>query len=577
MPSPIKRILIDLSHAADGYVGVAQDLRLVFAMLCGMPSVEVSGLLMPAGRHDLPHVRPGRADGAAMTAAVLHWMERNWERPERRTFPASLLQQGQTWRQLLRARHQLLALSDRGQLNAVWRVLFSRTLVPDQRATILAQRYFATDLSVSSIIDWAVHPPAPLRKHLDATGFHAVLFCMPRPVRLPRGVRQIVRFHDAVPVTDTDTVVGWKVALAHSRLVRACAPDAIFVCNSPQSQESLHSLDPTRAERSVVIPCAVAPADRTHAGIEPAAVMRRHVTFRALGAAPGDTPAGSVADDASLQLAPPGWMPPQPGLRYVLSVSTLEPRKNFPGLIRSWERVISRSDPDLRLVIVGGAGWREADVLAEMRPGVESGRILHLQNLPQEELQALMRDAACFAFPSFNEGFGYSPLEAMQAGAPCVVSDLPVFRWIFGDSVIYVDPYDTDAIAHGIERVTSLPGHAGLRADLRARSAQVLARFRPEAVSGEWEALMARILGEASRPFSRKRTKKLLFYSQGPARVVFGLGRDSGLKSLFASFLQKRRPSLPAATNRPYRIAGRSTRRWVNSASTSVSPHASAR
>ena len=482
------RVLVDLSHAADGYVGVAQDLRLIFAMLCGLPKVEVSGLLMPTGRHDLPHVRPGRPDAAALTAAVLHWMERNWERPERRTFPFSLLQRAQTFRQVIRTRHQLLPLEDRGQLNALWRVLFAKTLAPDQRAHVLAQRFFATDLSVSSIIDLCAHPPVPLRKQLAAGGFDAVLFCMPRPVRLPPGVRQIIRFHDAAPVTDTDTVVGvgWKLAMAHSRLVRACAPDAIFVCNSPQSLESLASLDPSRAERAVVIPCAVAPADRSADGIDIGAVIRRHVCFRALGRHPSG---------AAHVTAPPGWQPPLPGVRYVLSVSTLEPRKNFPGLIRGWERVISRSDPDLRLIIVGGPGWREEMVLAEMRPGVESGRILHLQNVPQEELQALMRGAACFAFPSFNEGFGYSPIEAMQAGAPCVVSDLPVFRWIFGDAALYVDPYDTDAIATGIERLTSKPGHKELAAGLRARSERVLARFRPAFVSQAWDELLGGLSG----------------------------------------------------------------------------------
>ena len=475
--APRTRVLVDLSHAADGYVGVAQDLRLIFAMLCGLPDVDASGLLMPTGRHDLPHVRPGRADASALTASVLHWMERNWDRPERRHFPFSLLQRAQTLRQIVRTKHLLLPVADRGQLNALWRVLFARTLAPSLRGRVLAQDFYATDLSVSSIIDLCAHPPVPLRKGLAAHGFDAVLFCMPRPVRLPPGVRQIIRYHDSVPVTDTDTVVGWKVALAHSRLVRACAPDAIFVCNSPQSLEGLVSLDPRRAERAVVVPCAVAPPDATSDGIDPCAVMRRHVTFRA----------------ACLEAAPPGWSPPVAGMRYILSVSTLEPRKNFIGLIRAWERVVARSDPALRLVIVGGSGWREESLLREMRPGVESGRILHLHNLPQDELQAVMRGAACFAFPSFNEGFGYSPLEAMQAGVPCVVSDLPVFHWSFGDAAIYVDPYDTDSIATGIERVAVNSGSAELSTQLRARSGRVLARFRPDAVAQSWEAVFERI------------------------------------------------------------------------------------
>jgi glycosyltransferase involved in cell wall biosynthesis len=147
-------------------------------------------------------------------------------------------------------------------------------------------------------------------------------------------------------------------------------------------------------------------------------------------------------------------------------------------------------DPDLRLIIVGSPGWREEPLLAEMRPAVESGRMLHLHHVPKDELHALMQGAACFAFPSYNEGFGYPPVEAMQAGAPCVISDIPVFRWVFGDAAIYVDPYDVESIATGIERVTSASGSQDLVRTLRARAEPVLARFRPGVIGKEWETLM---------------------------------------------------------------------------------------
>lgn len=475
VPAPHRhRVLVDLSHAAAGYVGIAQDVRLIFDMLADLPGVDVAGLLMPTGRHDLPRIEAGMRDASALAAGVLHWMARNWES---RTYPRGLGRFGKLLeaRHILRKDHALMRLAPSERTAAIWRVLFEKTLTPDRRAAILAREFYATDLSVTRIIDRTTllpnHPP----KRLAAEGFDFALFCMPRPVRLPPGVQQLVRFHDAVPVTDTDTVASWHIGVAHQRLVRGCDPSAVFVCDSPQGLDDLVALDARRAERARVVPCAIAPLPDRVPHIPYATILDSRRTFRALG------------DGAS---EPKDLPPPDERPRFVLATSTLEPRKNYPGLIRGWERVVARSDPDLRLVIVGNSGWLEEPVLRAMAPHVRRGRIIHLQGLPHDELVSLMRQAACFAFPSFNEGFGYPPLEALQAGTPCVVSDIPVLRWTFGDGAVFVDPYDPESIAEGIERLTTAPGHEALRQELLARREGVVGRFRPSTVRQHWAALL---------------------------------------------------------------------------------------
>ncbi len=467
---PPHRVLVDLSHAADGYVGIAQDIRLIFDMLVRLPGAAPTGLLMPTGRHDLP---PLRAGDPATAAAVLHWMARNWES---RHFPGRLGRLGPLidLPRLAQAQHGLVPLDLPPHSGALWRVLFEKTLAPARREAVLDRPFLATDLSVMRIIDRAMRLPRLKPKFLDARGFDAVLFCMPRPVRLPPGVRPVVRFHDAVPLTDIDTISGWQITAAHQRLVRHCAAAAVFVCNSPQSVADLALLDASRGERAEVIPCAL--AETTPASLPAASILARRRSFRALGA----------AAEAPASLAPLPELP-----RYVLAVSTLEPRKNYPNLIRAWERVVHRHDPALRLVIVANPGWREEAILREMAPHVRAGGILHLQDVPRDELAALAREAACFAHPSFGEGFGYPPLEALAAGTPAIVSDIPVFRWLLGEAVLFVDPYDVEAIADGIARLVD-PGEAGtaLRASLRARAPAVLGRYAMDAVAGRWAALL---------------------------------------------------------------------------------------
>lgn len=467
---PRARVLVDLAHAADGYVGIAQDTRLNFDMLSTLPGVDLAGLLLAAGRHDLPGVRRSDADNLAVQAGVLHWMTRNWDQTR-------LLRRTGRFREVaasLRTTHEMIPFG--GNKNQIWRTLFEKTLAADRRRDVLDHAFYATDLSVLRVIDRVVRLRMFPPQRLLTPGFDYALFSMPRPVRLSPGTRQLIRFHDAVPLTDIDTQDNWFNAFVYQQLTRNCVRDAVFVCNSPQSLDDLIRLDPSREATASVVPCALAPAPpRAVAGLafERVATVRRSVR---------------VLEDSTRDLPDIA-----PGCRYLLNIGTLEPRKNQIALIRAWERVISRSDPELRLVIVGNTGWHDTAIVAAMQSHVLAGRIIHLERLPIDELQSVAAGAECFVFPSFNEGFGYPPLEAMQAGAACVISDIPVFRWIFGDSALFVDPYDVESIATAIERLVVGPGRLGLRAELASRVPAVLDRFSIGTVRRQWEALLDRL------------------------------------------------------------------------------------
>ena len=301
--NPHTRVLVDLSHAADGYVGIAQDTRLIFDMLASLPGVDAAGLLMPTGRHDLPRVAPNVPDSTSVVSGVLHWMARNWDS---RHYPAFLGSFGRVLelRRTFTPSHQLLALRPDERSDAIWRVLFAKTLPPERREALLGCNFYATDLSVMRLIDRTMLVPFMKPKLLRAEGFNYVFFCMPRAVRLPPGVRQLVRFHDAVPITDTDTVSSWQTGLAHERLVRLCEKDAVFVCNSPASVEALARIDPRRAERARVIPCALAPLPPSPPEIPIESIVTARRTFRAMGE----------------KATEPKDLPPiDPDMRYVLS------------------------------------------------------------------------------------------------------------------------------------------------------------------------------------------------------------------------------------------------------------------
>jgi glycosyltransferase involved in cell wall biosynthesis len=130
---------------------------------------------------------------------------------------------------------------------------------------------------------------------------------------------------------------------------------------------------------------------------------------------------------------------------YILSVSSLDPRKNLERLTEAYKQ--TGLEKEFRLLLAGAG-----DPVFHAGP---SGDVMvhSLGFVPDEELAALYENASLFVYPSLYEGFGLPPLEAMSLGCPVVLSDIPVFREIFGDAAHYTDPYDTGSIRDGIVKI----------------------------------------------------------------------------------------------------------------------------
>ncbi len=134
---------------------------------------------------------------------------------------------------------------------------------------------------------------------------------------------------------------------------------------------------------------------------------------------------------------------------YILYVGDLIKRKNVPLVIRALQKI-----KDLDFVIAGTVFDKvkfEILKIAE-KLGVKD-RIKFLGYVSEEDLKVLYSHCYVFVYPSFIEGFGMPPLEAAACGAPVIVSDIPVFRELYSEHFILVDPYDPDDLADKIERL----------------------------------------------------------------------------------------------------------------------------
>jgi glycosyltransferase involved in cell wall biosynthesis len=158
-------------------------------------------------------------------------------------------------------------------------------------------------------------------------------------------------------------------------------------------------------------------------------------------------------DEIDAAVARVGVRPP-----FLLTVGTVEPRKDLPTLVEALQR-LRRRVPELELAIVGPRGWGDPGDLD--RPGV---RVLGPQ--PWRIVDALYRRAACCCVASRYEGFGLPALEGLAFGAPVVAADGSALTEVVADAGIVFPAGDVDALTRAIERVL---GDDALRAELRRR------------------------------------------------------------------------------------------------------------
>jgi glycosyltransferase involved in cell wall biosynthesis len=137
--------------------------------------------------------------------------------------------------------------------------------------------------------------------------------------------------------------------------------------------------------------------------------------------------------------------------RYVLSLGTVEPRKDLPSLVKAFG-ALAEDDPDLRLVVAGADGWGADALTAEVDRSPHGDRVVRLGWVDDEARGSLLRGAAVFAYPSVYEGFGLPPLEAMAVGTPVVATATAVLRYTVGDAGVLVAPGDVEALADGLRR-----------------------------------------------------------------------------------------------------------------------------
>lgn len=155
--------------------------------------------------------------------------------------------------------------------------------------------------------------------------------------------------------------------------------------------------------------------------------------------------------------------------KFILYLGTIEPRKNIIAIIRAYNALQETGDAELTkyaLVLAGVAGWKCDAIFEELAQSPYKEKIIVTDFVDDDDKVALYNLSSLFVFPSFFEGFGLPPVEAMCCGVPVIVSCTSSFPEVIGNAGIMIDPYQPEDLFHAMQEVLS---HKELQEALRKK------------------------------------------------------------------------------------------------------------
>jgi len=339
---------------------------------------------------------------------------------------------------LLATEDELTLLYPRGaapHARRTWpaRVRIRRLPLPDRYQTILWHR-----LRLPLPVEWWTG---------EADIFHAPNFLLPRV----RRAKALLTIHDLAFVVRPEYAWPDLRRFLEKAVPRSVARADHILADSEASKQDAMRIFGLSAQQITVVGAGVEPRFRSLPPTETAAVRQKYGL---------DWP-------------------------FVFSISTLEPRKNFDGLVRAFARARCATNLPHHLVIAGGKGWMYEQIFAAVEEENAQDFVHFPGFVPDSDLPALYNLAELFAFPSHYEGFGLPLLEAMACGTPALATAVSSLPEIAGDAAYLIPADDPEALVAGLIHLLT---DADARAELRARGPAQAAKFT-------WDAAAQRLLG----------------------------------------------------------------------------------
>lgn len=274
--------------------------------------------------------------------------------------------------------------------------------------------------------------------------FHSPWLPVPKSYKESKKTRNFITIHDLIPVLFPDFFTENNVNQFRKNL-SSINREIWVICNSESTRNDLLNY---------------------HKELDPGKVF---VTYWAASSL-----FHRVSDETVLKRVRQKYCIPESP--YILTLATIEPRKNIMAVLRAFrEFIMQEKIRNLNLVLVGTKGWKYQEIIDYIESSEElSSRVVFTGYIDDSDLAAVYSGAMAFVYPSFYEGFGLPPLEAMKCGVPVICSNTSSLPEVVGNAGLLTDPNDIEGIA---ESIGTLFNNADMRKRLSVNSIERSQKF----------------------------------------------------------------------------------------------------
>lgn len=501
------KVLLELRPAMEGFAGIPQETRLLFSILKSIEGIEAEGMIQRGGgpfllpalkekdkvfRMDYPMARAMNKMSKTVLSA--------YEKPEitklekirnflREKFTAKIY----FLCSLLKLKKVKLTKLDGKRFdNFIWTRLFSKSLTSDKYDLVTDGKF-----AVNHIPWHVMHAVGiislnyfknPLFPYLDTKDYDVFISQTPYPARIHKNTLHVVRYHDAIPVTHPHFIPDKVRHQAHhyNALLSNIKCGAYFCCVSEFTKQQLLSIFPEIEKKTFVIHNIISPFYFYDENVDRSLVpdiIHSRINYQSDRCFP------KFLNNKEKELFYQKKLFSKP-FKYLLTVSTVEPRKNHAKLLSAWELLRAKGYKDLKLVVVGDLGWDYDVIMHKFRSWIDAGEVFFLNKVPASDLRVLYKFAEATVCPSFVEGFDFSGIEAMRCGGVVVASDIPVHREVYKDACEYFNPHSTISVANAIKTVLN---NTHKKEELIHKGFKVSECYTYESIMPQWEELLERL------------------------------------------------------------------------------------